>query len=538
MALLLRCKPKTDTPSTEQINALNLKTGQIILCGAQALKLGDAEFKSTCKPKAKPDFDLAIKLLHSFEYEEAEKAFAKLITQDPQCVMGYWGIAMANFHPLWAPPTEEELKKGARVIQVAKSMETSKREADYLAAINAFYQDWQTVDHVTRCQRFEKGMENVYKTYPDDKEAAIIYALALDVAASADDPSFRKQKKAGEILQALYPGQPNHPGIVHYLIHTYDYPQLAQLGLPAARKYASIAPSSAHALHMPSHIFTRLGLWDECIQSNLASVSAAQCYAKAASIKGHWDEELHSLDYLVHAYLQKGDNESAKKQWGYLKTMTQVYPLNFKVAYAFAAIPARYVLENKRWAEAAHLQVTPANFPWKKFPWQAAIVHFTRALGAVHIGQLPTAQTELAQLDKLGQQLIEQKDAYKANQVAIQVRTVEAWLHWKEGRTQQALALMQQAADLEDKTQKHPVTPGEVLPARELLGDMLVQMGKPSEALAAYELNLQRHPNRLNALYGAGLSAKKAGDVKKSKAYFNQLAAVAGNTQARKTNSK
>ncbi|MFD2937581.1 tetratricopeptide repeat protein [Spirosoma flavum] len=532
MALLLSCKPKTNTPTTEQINELNLKTGQLILCGSPTIQLGDAEFKTTCNAKAKPDFDLAIKLLHSFEYEEAEKAFANVIDQDPHCVMGYWGIAMANFHPLWTPPTEEELKKGTKVIQVAKTLETSKREADYLAAINAFYQDWQTVDHLTRCQRFEKGMENVYKTYPNDKEAAIFYALALD-AAGADDLSFRKQKKAGEILQALYPGQPNHPGIVHYLIHTYDYPELAQLGLPAARKYASIAPSSAHALHMPSHIFTRLGLWDDCIESNLASVSAAQCYAKAASIQGHWDEELHGLDYLVYAYLQKGNNESAKKQWDYVKTMTEVHPTNFKVAYAFAAIPARYVLENKQWFEAAHLQVTPADFPWEKFPWQASIIHFTRALGSVHIGQLRTARHELAQLGTLHQRLLEQKDAYKANQVAIQVRTVDAWLHWKEGHTQQALALMQQAADMEDKTQKHPVTPGEVLPARELLGDMLLEVGKPSEALAAYELDLQRHPNRLNGVYGAGLSAKKAGDGQKVNAYFDQLTAITGNRMLR-----
>lgn len=535
VALLLSCKPKTNTPTTEQINELNLKTGQLILCGSPTIQFGDAEFKTTCNPKAKPDFDLAIKLLHSFEYEEAEKAFAKVIDQDPQCVLGYWGIAMANFHPLWTPPTEEELKKGTQVIQIAKTLETSKREADYLAAINAFYQDWQTVDHLTRCQRFEKGMQNVYKSYPNDKEAAIFYALALDAAAGADDPSFRKQKKAGEILQALYLGQPNHPGIVHYLIHTYDYPELAQRGLPAARKYASIAPSSAHALHMPSHIFTRLGLWDDCIQSNLASVLAAQCYAKAASIRGHWDEELHGLDYLVYAYLQKGDNESAKKQWDYVKSMREVHPINFKVAYAFAAIPARYVLENKRWFEAAHLQVTPAGFPWDKFPWQASIIHFTRALGSVHIGELQTARHELAQLSKLQQGLSEQKDAYKANQVTIQIRTVDAWLQWKEGNTPKALALMQQAADMEDKTQKHPVTPGEVLPARELLGDMLLQVGKPSEALAAYELALQRHPNRLNALYGAGLSAKKAGDGQKVNAYFDQLTAFTGNPQSTRT---
>ena len=530
LLLLHSCRQKTSTPSQESINELNLKRGQIILCGSPTMQFGAAEFKTSCGEKTKGDFDLAIKLLHSFEYDEAEKAFAKVIDQDPQCAMGYWGIAMANFHPLWTPPTEEELKKGARAIQVAKSLETSKREADYVAAIASFYQDWQKVDHRTRCLNFEKGMENVYKKYPDDKEAAIFYALALDAAASPDDQSFGKQKKAGEILQTLYPGQPNHPGIVHYLIHTYDYPELAQQGLPAARKYASIAPSSAHALHMPSHIFTRLGLWDECIQSNLASIASAQCYAQAAGIKGHWDEELHGLDYLVYAYLQKGDNTLAKKQWDYLKTMTDVHPVNFKVAYAFAAIPARYVLENKQWAEAAHLQVTPADFPWKNFPWQAAIIHFTRSLGSAHIGNLQAAKEELAQLGNLRQILTEQKDAYKANQVAIQINTAEAWLRLKEGKNQEALTLMQQAADMEDKTGKHPVTPGEVLPARELLGDMLMQLHKPAEALAAYETDLQKHPNRFNALYGAGLAAKSLGDVQKASAYFYQLTKVIGNT--------
>ncbi|MVM34776.1 tetratricopeptide repeat protein [Spirosoma sp. HMF4905] len=522
LLLLYGCNQKTNRPSAEQINELNLKRGQLILCGSPSMQLGTAEFKTSCSQKTKGDFDLAIKLLHSFEYDEAEKAFAKVIDQDPQCVMGYWGIAMANFHPLWTPPTEEELQKGARAIQVARSLETSEREADYLEAIGSFYQDWQKVDHQTRCLRFEKGMENVYKKYPDDKEAAVFYALALDAAATPDDQSFSKQKKAGDILQALYPGQPNHPGIVHYLIHTYDYPELAQQGLSAARKYASIAPSSAHALHMPSHIFTRLGLWNECIESNLASVSAAQCYAQAAGIKGHWDEELHGLDYLVYAYLQKGDNASAKKQWDYLKTITEVQPVNFKVAYAFAAIPSRYVLENKRWAEAASLQVTPVDFPWENFPWQAAIIHFTRSLGSAHIGNLAAARTELTQLDTLRQRLTEKKDTYKANQVAIQITIAEAWLSLKEGNNRKALMLMQQAADREDKMQKHPVTPGEVLPARELLGDMLLQLGKPTEALAAYETDLQKHPKRLNALYGAGLAAKAVGAAQKANAYFSQ----------------
>ncbi|MCW3116508.1 MAG: hypothetical protein JWM28_590, partial [Chitinophagaceae bacterium] len=421
-----------------------------------------------------------------------------------------------------------------RAIQIAQTLETSAREAAYIDAIASFYTDWKKVDHRTRCLNFERGMEKVYRDYPDDKEAAVFYALALDAAADPKDKSFSQQKKAGDILQALYPGQPNHPGIVHYIIHTYDYPELAQKGLAAARTYASVAPSSAHALHMPSHIFTRLGLWDECIHSNLVSVASARCYAEAAGIKGHWDEELHGLDYLVYAYLQKGDTDSAKKQWDYLKTVNEVHPVNFKVAYAYAAIPSRYVLENKMWQEAANLEVTPTHFPWNKFPWQEAIIHFTRLLGSVHMNDLVSAKNELKALNRIHDTLLSQKDIYKVNQVAIQVKTSEAWILLKEGKNSEALIQMQLAADMEDKTEKHPVTPGEVIPARELLGDMLLHLDMPMKALDAYEADLQKHPNRFNALYGAGVAAQKSKNTQKTKSYFQQLLNVAGNANSKR----
>ena len=426
--VLISCDSKNSVPSKDAINAINLKRGEVISCGPPDKQFGSVKFEISCSDKVKNDFDLGIELLHSFEYDEAEKVFAKVIDADPGCAMGYWGVAMSNYHPLWTPPTGPELEKGSKAIKIAESInKKTERESGYIEAIAAFYNDYDKVDHLTRCKNFEKGMEKNYIKYSGDKEAAIFYALSLDAAADPSDKTFTNQKKAGEILTALYPNNPDHPGISHYIIHTYDYPELAELGLPAARKYASIAPSSAHALHMPSHIFTRLGLWDESINSNLASIASAKCYAEEADIKGHWDEELHGMDYLVYAYLQKGENDSAKKQLDYLETIADVYPVNFKVAYVFAAIPSRYALENKMWSEAAKLKIHPANFPWKNFQWQEAIVHFTRIIGLVHVGNIDSAKNELKKLIEIYDTLLAQKDPYKANQVQIQIKASEAW---------------------------------------------------------------------------------------------------------------
>ncbi len=525
--ILLSCQEKNTVPSKQMINEMDLKRGEIITCGPDDKKFGTVAFEFSGTEKVKEDFNLALKLLHSFEYDEAEKVFSKIIDQEPQCAMAYWGVAMSNFHPLWAPPSETELKKGSKAIEIAQSIsQKTKREEGYINAIAAFYKDWDKVDHRTRCINFEKAMENLNTEYPDDKETAIFYSLALTAAADPTDKSFTRQKKAGSILNGLYPGEPDHPGIVHYIIHTYDSPELAEMALPAARKYASVAPSSAHALHMPSHIFTRLGLWSDCIKSNLASVTSAQCYAEEAGIKGHWDEELHGMDYLVYAYLQKGENDLARKQLDYLKTIKEVHPLNFKVAYAFASIPSRYVLENKLWNEAAGLKIHYENFPWENFQWQKAIIHFTRLLGSANTGNLTAAKTELNELNTIHKKLLEQKDAYKANQVQIQIKSSEAWIKFKEGKNVEAVTLMNIAAEMEDKTEKHPVTPGEVIPAKELLGDLLLQMNKPNDALKAYEANLKKHPNRFNALYGAGLAAEKSGNIEKTNQYYRQLLAV------------
>jgi tetratricopeptide (TPR) repeat protein len=517
------CNDQHSSPSTELIQQLNLKSGDVISCGPPDARFGSVSFSITGNDKVKTDFNLAVELLHSFEYDEAEKVFARIIKENPDCAMAYWGVAMCNFHVLWTPPTEAELIKGTKAIDIAKSITNkSERESAYIDALGLFYKDWKTTDHLTRCTNFEKAMERLHRSYPDDNEATIFYALSLDGAADPRDKTYANQKKAGHLLDSLYKSEPDHPGIIHYIIHTYDYPELAAIALPASRRYAEVAPSSAHALHMPSHIFTRLGLWDECIHSNLKSIEAARCYAKQTHITGHWDEELHGLDYLAYAYLQKGDNVNAQKEVQYLETINEVYPVNFKVAYAFAAIPSRYVLENKQWKEAALLSLHPANFPWVAFPWQEAIVHFTRLLGNVHINNVYVAKLELARLNALRDTLQKQKDGYKAMQVAIQIKAGEAWIQFASGNKTEAVSLMNQAADMEDSTGKHPVTPGEVLPARELLGDMLMEMHQNPNALQAYVAVLKSSPNRFNSLYGAG----KSGNEKETMQYYRQLLAI------------
>ena len=527
---LFSCNDKTNTTQIADINSLDLKKGEIISCGPQDGEIfGSVSFTASVPDSLKKDFNIAIALLHSFEYDQSEKMFAKIIERSPDCAMAYWGVAMSNFHALWAPPTPTELQKGAKAVEFARSIKNkTKRESDYIEALAKFFENAAQTDHHSRVLSFENAMEKLYKTYPDDTEAAVFYALALDAAADPTDKTYAKQKKAFSILNPIFQKEPLHPGIAHYIIHNCDYPPLAELALPAARKYASIAPASAHAQHMPSHIFTRLGLWDECIQSNLVSVSSARCYASKAKIKGHWDEELHGIDYLVYAYLQKGDDEQARQQADYLQSIHEVDGINFKTAYAFAAIPARYALERKMWKEAAALSLHPTDFPWEKFPWQESIVHFARVIGAVHLNNVKEAKTELENLKSLYDKLVKQIDKKQESaQVAIQIKTSQGWIEYKLRNNEKALAMMQEAADMEDGTEKHPVTPGEVIPARELYAEMLLEMNKPDLALENFELDLKTHSNRFNGLYGAAMAAEMAGNKDKAIVYFKKLIEIA-----------
>lgn len=500
-------------------------------------QVGKVSFVVSCSPQTQKQFNLAVPWLHSFEYGEAERAFAKVASIDSGCAMAHWGIAMSQYHQLWSPPSRAELEKGAVEVQRAKAIGAkTTRERDYIDAIAQFYGDWKKADYQARASSYERAMEQLYRRYPADREASVFYALALNASALAAKPmdkTYAKQKQASAILNRVLRLEPEHPGVTHYLIHSYDYPPLAGFALAAARSYAKIAPSSAHALHMPSHIFTRLGLWEEDVAMNIRSEHAAMDYAQRNHLAGTWDEQLHAMDYLAYAYLQQGRDREARAVLDELKSIRKTDPETFKCAYSFAAIPARWALERRKWSEAAELKVEPADFPWPRFAWAEAITHFARAIGAARSGDSQRARIEIDKLREIHDRMAGARDNYDwATQVEIQRRAAAAWLAKADGNNEDALKLMRSAAELEDSTEKHPVTPGAVLPARELLGDLLLELNRPSEALVEYERSLGNSPNRLNGLYGAGRAAQLAGDRLKARRYYQKLAAICarGNT--------
>ena len=475
-------------------------------------KLGTVHFPISAPPGLQADFDRAVALLHSFQYEEAEHAFAAIALVDPGLGMADWGIAMCNYHPIWGPTTPADFERGrAAAIKAAKLGAPTDRERDYIAAIGTYYAGADQPAFPARKAAYRDAMEKLHARYPDDLEGTVFYALAILGTAPATDKTYAKQRQAADLLNAVLPQAPNHPVVAHYLIHSLDYPPLARLALPAARAYARIAPSSPHAQHMPSHIFTRLGLWQESIQSNLAALEAArQLMARTHPGATHFDG-LHAMDYLEYAYLQLGDNESARKVVEQVRAVAKVDQATFVAAYAFAATPARYALERHQWAEAAALTVSPDWFPWQEFPWAEAVVHFAIGVGAARTGNLAAARQELARLARVRDGLAATKEDYDwADQVEVQRRAVAAWIARATKMDAEAVADLRSAADLEDSIDKHPVTPGAVLPAREQLADLLLETGRPTEAAAQYEIVLQSSPGRRNSLVGLE-AAKRAG---------------------------
>jgi hypothetical protein len=520
--VLLGCKNNKPNPA---LASIDFKRGELLLCGDG--QFGELKFSLSCNYETRATFDLAVALLHSFQYNESEKAFVKVIDADPNCPMAYWGVAMSIYHAAWFPPSKEDLIRGSSVLEIAKGLSMDDKQRDYINAIDAFYTNWETLDHQTRAKSFENKMEQLYKTYPDDMEAAIFYSLALYSTRDRVGKNYINERKAGKILEDLFVSNPNHPGIAHYIIHNYDNPVLAQKGLETARRYASIAPSSAHAQHMPSHIFTRLGIWQESIETNLLSTESARCYAESASLTGTYFEELHGIDYLVYAYLQKGDNANAELQYNQIKERKTFHPMMLTaVTYPLTAVPARLALENKNWERAAKLELQEIDLNWEQFPWQEAIHQFAVALGAAHTNDFKTVEQKIEVLKKLHQNLIAQNDRTKSiqiKQVEIQIKTSQAWLSFRKNDQKNGLSLMQEAVEIERNTSKHPVTPGDVLPAIELLGDMLLEMGRNEEALTAYEENLKDRPYRFNGIYGAAIAAKQSGNQEKTLYYYRQL---------------
>jgi hypothetical protein len=493
----------------------------------------EVKFPISCSPTAQKAFNHAAWTLHSFWYAEALQGFGDIAKAEPDCAIAYWGVAMSHWYPLWFPPSEAALKAGAEAVAKADAAgPKTEREKAYVAAIAAFYRDYDKVDHKTRAIAYERAMEQLYARFPDDQEAGVFYSLALNATQPPTDRTFANKKKAAEILDKVWQAQPNHPGVVHYLIHSDDTQQLAKLGLPAAMCYAKIAPAVPHALHMPSHIFTRLGLWQQSIDSNKAAHDAAIAYVKKTLGDGGYDSEtVHTMDYMEYAYLQTAQDGKAKQVRDELLAYTKSAGANLPTAYAVAAIPARYAVERDDWKMAAVLETPAIGFPLDKFPWAEAMISFARALGAAHTGDLAAAETEIGKLQMLRDKLNEAKDTYWGSQVEVQRLQASAVLANARKDDKKAIELARQAADLDAGMDKHPATPAPVLPARELLADLLLAAKDPA-ALQAYEDSLKTEPNRFRSILGKARAAQAAGDLETSREAYKRLVTLGALAQS------
>ncbi|HEX4995578.1 MAG TPA: hypothetical protein VFX87_11430 [Methylomirabilota bacterium] len=512
------------------VGLATLTAGPIRAQGKATERLGTVRFVTSCAPAVQPRFDRAVALLHSFHLDAAVGAFTEVATADPACGMAHWGVAMAWLgNPLAGPPSARGLKEGSAAVDRAKAAGAkTDREREYIAAIETFYKDADRVDHRTRAVAYERAMEQIAARHPADREAAVFYALALNITLDPNDKTYANQLKAAGILEKVFAEQPDHPGVAHYLIHSYDFPPIAAKGLPAAKRYAGIAPAAPHALHMPSHIFTRVGNWQESIETNRASAkAAADTLAAGGSQTGLRSYEgLHAYDYMMYGYLQLARDREAR---ALVEEVTATRKLNvdhFAGAFALAAIPARYALERGQWADAATLTPTPSDLAWNRFPQAESIVWFARGLGAARSGNPVRAREDLARIEALRDSMTAAKSLYWAHQSEVQRLAVAAWIARADGRNEEALSLMRASADAEDATEKHPVTPGSIKPARELLGEMLIDLGQPAEALKQFEASHRVEPNRFQGLYGAARAAELAGDRAKARTYYGRLVAL------------
>jgi hypothetical protein len=482
-------------------------------------KVGQVRFPISCASAVQQPFERAVALLHSFWYLEAAKAFSAITQADPDCAIAYWGLAMTNWTQIWAPPPPAALKRGWEAVEKAKAASAKTPvERDFVSAAETFFKDADKADHRTRAVAYGRAMEQMAQRYPSDREVMAFYALSLQAVADPKDKTYASQKKSAEIAEKIFAAEPDHPGAAHYMIHGYDYPPLAPQGLPAARRYAQFAPSVPHALHMPSHIYVLLGMWPETIQGNIAA-------AAAEKDRGNPDDHMHALDYLVYGYLQQGQDVEAKKVVDEARAiMADLAARKYDsgratAAFAMAAIEARWALERAKWSDAAAIDPRPT-----RFAHTDSMIHFARAIGAARSGNVAQAR---ADVDKLAALKDAMKDAYWAEQIEIQRRGAAAWLARAEGKSDEGLALMRSAVELEASTEKHNITPGPIVTARELLADMLMEANQPAAALQAYEASLKVAPNRFKALHGAAKAAAASGDREKAKSYYAKLLATA-----------
>jgi tetratricopeptide (TPR) repeat protein len=480
-------------------------------------QLGTVHFATSCNEVAQRRFDRAMRYQHSYWYLPAKEIFEEALKSDPTCAIAQWGIALTLLdNPHNAIP-QSNLAPGLAAIKKAKAMGAkTERERDYIDAMLLMYADYDKLSHLERIRAFRDAQEKIAETYKDDDEAQIAYAITLNTSADLNDKTYAQQLKGAAILEPIAQRLPRHPGVTHYLIHLYDYSALAEKGLDAANRYASVAPAAPHAQHMPSHIYTRVGYWKQSIESNLASVKAA----KAEKSVGNY---LHAHDYMVYAYLQLGQDKQARAVVEEMLNETDFKASVLGAHYALAASPARYAIERGDWSAASQLSVRPSSFPFV-----VAISHFARALGAARSGNPDPAKSEIGKLTELRDKLREANDGYWAGIVDIQRQVAAAWLLHAEGKYDEALSAMHSAADAEDKTDKHVVTPGPLAPARELYGFMLLDRGMVAEARVAFEATIGKEPNRFNAFAGAAQASERLGDRAQAKGYYQKLVSLAG----------
>lgn len=497
-------------------------------------RLGEVSFPISCSQAAQTQFNRAIAMLHSFFFPETVKAFTAIAEQEPSCAMAHWGIAISQRpNPLVGPFPGDVLKRGSEAIEKARSAsQKNERESAWIEALAAFYQDYATIPQQSRTANYEAAMARLSARYPDNAEAGIFYALALNEAADPTDKSYAKQLKAADILEKLEPKFPNHPGIPHYIIHSYDYPELATRGVIAATRCSQLAPSAPHALHMPSHIFSTLGMWPEVINADRAADDTAIAYTARVNPQGAADPaknpaRYHSLDFLANAYLQLGKDEQAKRLVDERNNVAE-FPATFRYSghTAFAAIPVRYAFERAAWADAAALAI-----PKTPFAQAEAITWFGRAVGAARSGEPAKSKDALAQLRALKDRLAQANDTYWAGQVAIQEQAAWAWLALAEGHTADAISAMREAADLEDRSGKHVAMENRLSPIREMLGELLLEASEPARALKEFETSLHNNPNRYRSFAGAAKAAERAGDRMQAKGYYEKLVSLVGNAE-------